>query len=368
MEQRDRRVHAPIARRNDLHSIGRVRAEPEQSRNIKRVRLNDVAVADAVKAAPFAELVSELNARVGSSSLERAEVRLLFELQDRLKSVVEVPQNRYSKAYLQQYTNGLLAPLRRGDVTVPDMTDAHAVEFGCGSENPLGRVFFLHLLGAARGTAIDLDSVMDERRAATALADTATWLLADPVGLGREFAPAQGTLLEVLQHHNLPMLQAGKLEGVDPERVRFLSESADSVSLPDQSAGLVFSNAFLEHVDSPEAVIKEMARISKPGCVHNHVIDTIDHRHYPGHVEHPLSFLSEPAERGMIGGCNRTRLHEFEPIFRDHGFDLISRQDSRSLDLSNEQIEAFAEPWRSMSREQLQPLVSRFVLVYGEAE
>ena len=56
----------------------------------------------------------------------------------------------------------------------------------------------------------------------------------------------------------------------------------------------------------------------------------------------------------MYRNSNRIRPLEFAPIFEKHGFQVQQFIPMRKIELTGEQIAAFAEPWCSMTRDVLE--------------
>ncbi|MFY9341798.1 MAG: methyltransferase domain-containing protein [Planctomycetota bacterium] len=228
----------------------------------------------------------------------------------------------------------------------PPIRGATIVDAGCGGINPWGFSFLFLALGAARGFAIDLEEIRDQSMAAQALADLAAAMLLDPKRLVGEMAIDPHEVLRNLASFDLARLRAGDPAGVDGSRLAYLREGATAISLPDATADLVFSIAFLEHPADPAAVVREFARITKPGGQGCHVIDLSDHRAYAG-GGHPLQFLTEPGP-GMAHGSNRLRASEWAALFAASGFEIVQQRVFRTVALPPEVRRALAPPFASM--------------------
>ena len=152
-----------------------------------------------------------------------------------------------------------------------------------------------------------------------------------------------------------------------------------SAELPfaDASFDVVFSVAALEHVADPGATVAEMRRILKPGGLAIHEIDLTHH----GSAD-PLKFLEwnedewhQRSERygdgrsleGLLDGtwgkevfCNRLRHAGWLRLFTD-GFELLHEEPVIVYDPMQIDRTRFAEPYRSMTSEELSVLAFRVV-------
>lgn len=98
-------------------------------------------------------------------------------------------------------------------------------------------------------------------------------------------------------------------------------------SVPDSQFDAVFSNAVLEHVYDPPAMVRTLARITRPGGVHFHQVDFRDHRNF----DRPLEFLLV-AEKEFAkvfedahGECgNQWRVSELHALFERAGFKVTT--------------------------------------------
>ena len=96
-----------------------------------------------------------------------------------------------------------------------------------------------------------------------------------PSGFGLDVGCGDGTIVKVLRRHGAGNWQ---LVGVDPdpretraaiasgEYVRVHTASAAEVPEPDASFDFAFSNSVLEHIPDLPAVLREVARVLKPGA------------------------------------------------------------------------------------------------------
>lgn len=302
-------------------------------------------------------LTSEVLARIheGAFSSDEHSILLGCELQNALREVLDVSRNRWSRLrYREQFQSYRSLP-----EPWPPLQGATVVDLGCGALNPYGTLFLFLMLGARRGIAVDLDPILDVPRAVRALADLTAMMLVDPKSIVVDYPITRAELLQNIVSFDLPSLGWGEPEGIDPERLIYHRESVDTVSLPDAEADFVFSNATLEHLTDPEEAIREMARITRPGGVGVHILDASDHRTYSNASHHQLEFLSEPRSKGMLYGSNRIRPLEFLPMFEHHGFEVLSFVPFRRVEISDQLLRRFADPWRDMDREALTLLDGR---------
>ena len=95
-----------------------------------------------------------------------------------------------------------------------------------------------------------------------------------PSGLGIDIGCGDGRLVQVLRTHGLDW----RLVGVDPDRVeaglaeqsgqyeRVHACSAEQIPEPDESFDFAFSNSVLEHIPELPPVLRETARVLRPGA------------------------------------------------------------------------------------------------------
>jgi SAM-dependent methyltransferase len=233
--------------------------------------------------------------------------------------------------------------------------DATVVELGCGSRNPLSMMFLFVLLGARRGIGVDLDGIEDAAEAARGLARCAGWLLTDPRLIVADFPITREQVARHLAatHFDLARLFAGDPGGIDRSRLEFRQESATRLGFGDGEVDLCCSTCFLEHVDDADAIIAEMARITRRGGLGSHSVDGVDHRSYFSADVRALEFLEIPTADKIVHGTNRLRPRSFVPIFERHGFEVQRIFEWRREEVDAAKREKFVEPFRSMALEDL---------------
>jgi len=130
--------------------------------------------------------------------------------------------------------------------------------------------------------------------------------------------------------------------------------SAEELELADDSMDIVFSLAVLEHVHSPQAVIDNIYRMTRPGGWCLHMIDLRDHRDF----DNPLEFLKLEESRYRAtrpNGENRWRASDFINAFASAGFEIVNTEltdgpvvlnDERNCDTARSIIDPVARPTR----------------------
>jgi ubiquinone/menaquinone biosynthesis C-methylase UbiE len=181
-------------------------------------------------------------------------------------------------------------------------------------------------------------------------------MLVDPMSILEWDKVERHDLLSNIASFDLAKLRAGDEAGIDPQRFTYLQNSAESISLPDGVADVVYSNAFLEHVPDMDAVARELARITRPGGLNIHGIDGKDHRHYADANIPPLKFLEISSNEPIVEICNRIRPLAIPAVFERHGFTVVEQEVFERIDVTDEMRMQFAEPYRSMPQDHLEVL------------
>ena len=313
------------------------------------------------KLAPFATeaLLKELLARLRAGEIVRTREQSIAwadELTQVLAGQIDVHENRFSNRRLEDYFATFFSSLK----VKPPISNASFLDVGSGSHNPLAFGMLFVLLGARRAFAADLQPIQDERRAALALARIADILLTDPARIVRDFVVSPEEIRNHLQGFDLPALRTGNIGGVDSSRLRLLVGSASQFPLEDGSIDVITSNSFFEHLEDPDEIIREMARVTAPGGFGIHNIDGADHAIYTEPDIHPLRFLCS-ADPGMVNGSNRIRPLEFPKWFEKHGFSVQEVIPLNTISVDTDLRKQFAPRWRKMPDEILQTI--RGVLV-----
>ncbi len=276
---------------------------------------------------------------------------------EQLGARIDVHRNRFS---MQRQCDLFWMFLLGMSPPRPPIEGETYLDLGCGSVHPYGFGMLMCLLGAQKSIGVDLAETQDLPRAVRNLARLADWVLQDPKRVVRDLAITREQIERNVARFDLDALRRGDPDGLRGH-VLFHRESADALSLPDETAGVIVSNSFLEHVDDVHAVLTELARVTKKGGFGVHAIDAVDHNTYVDASLMPLDFLRRPAG-GMVHGSNRLRLHEFPPLFEQHGFEVQEAIPAHRIELRAEEIASFAEPWSKMPRELLEVVQGRIVV------
>lgn len=308
------------------------------------------------------DLLRELSARFASGEPYPASEEAMVVgnlLQDSLRTLMDVHNNRFSHQRLWDYYYAYLRPHSN---TRPPVKDTTWVEIGSGSLNPAAFLFLILMLGAKRCIAVDPDPIQNPKLAWKALADLAGLLLIDPKCILELEECDPHEMLKNIASFDLPKLRTGDGAGIDPERFTYLQETIEELSLPDNTADVVITNAFLEHVEDLDLVARQLFRITKPGGLGIHGIDGKDHRMYSDSSVPPLSFLEIENPNKIVEGCNRVRPFAMHVPFEKAGFELVEKEVFETLEITPEMRERFSEPFRSMPQEELEVLSGMIVI------
>lgn len=319
---------------------------------------HDLSAAGAVAGAPLGELGAEILSRLTTATSQESRkeferhLLLLTRLHEATGDRMETPENRLSVAHFHGQFRFLRHCLERHRLPFDGATH---VDIGCGSVNPLARLFTHVLLGVRKAIGIDLDAPdpQAEAVAARCLARIAAAGVLEPERIFGTLPTARRDVLARLEGFDVTKLRAGDPSGIDASRLTLRQAPIEATGLDSGSVDLVISNSVLEHVHDVDAAVAELARITRPGGYGVHGIDTIDHRWYGEPHLHPLEFLTVDAATRMVSGCNRLRLWEFPAIFARHGFELLDHWIASEVAITPELRARMVEPWRSMTDAQL---------------
>ena len=299
---------------------------------------------------PTGQLVAELLHRLRDpeSAPSRAELErdlsLLDALHERTGELCEVAENRRSATSLGAVCRYLGSCCSRFPIR---MQKGVHVDIGCGSVNPYARMFTHLMLGATRGYCIDLDPLTDESTAIRSLARLAAAALLTPRRLFDDHPIDARRVLRNLEGFDLAGLERGDPGAIDRRRLAFLQRPIEDSGLEKASVDLVVSNSVFEHLGDVDAVIAELARITRRGGHGVHGIDTVDHRWYGDPSLHPYEFLTIDSKEPIVHGCNRLRLFEYRPLFERHGFEILDHRLVQPIPIPAEFRARMQEPWRS---------------------
>jgi SAM-dependent methyltransferase len=306
---------------------------------------------------PVGDLGAELLRRLagatdhGSRHDFEQHLHLLSQLHTVSGALMDQPENRTSVAHFAAHFQFVRHCWRNHAIPIAGATH---VDIGCGSANPLARLFTHLMLGAHRVVGVDLDRPAAPADAARCLARLAAAAILDPTRLFGDYPITGHVLLANLYGFDLAKLQRGDPDGIDASRATLLHVPIEATGLASASVDLVLSHSVLEHLEDLDSALAELARITRPGGYHIHGIDTIDHRWYGEPHLHPLEFLTLETEQRMVFGCNRIRLVEFPHLFRRHGFELVDHWTQRHARMTPELRARLAAPWRSLRDDELE--------------
>jgi len=229
-----------------------------------------------------------------------------------------------------------------------DPTDCTLLEIGCGQRFGLG--ILLHLLGIRHYTGVDICPIMINRMDVELFCDFL---------MESQSSMPDLPLMELggrIRYHR----KRGEHSFLDGD-VR-LMEQVDAASLPfkNESYDVIFSDAVLEHVAHPEAVIKEMDRVLKPGGLLFHLIDFKDH-HPDGsgvrHIYMPKKSWLESLPQVFI---NLYRPSDLEKVFISNGFEFL-KCDNQLLSQELE-LDKVHGDYKNYGKEELSIASTNFIL------
>lgn len=126
----------------------------------------------------------------------------------------------------------------------------------------------------------------------------------------------------------IPWPEAEAGQAADGGRLVCEARRLEDLALPDASVDLIYSRMTLEHVDDPEALSREMARVLAPGGVMLHRVDFRDHTGIVEQVTIHFSFLAHSPEewRAMGADTNLLRVNDFLNLWHGQGLHAEARE------------------------------------------
>lgn len=308
-----------------------------------------------------AELLNRLTTRAAHDSRKQFEkhLQMLTNLHDATGQLMDVPENRRSVAHLGMQFRFVHHCWKYHGIPIKD---AVHVDIGCGSVNPMARLFTHLMLGARRVVGVDLDipTALDE--SARNLARLAGAAILDPSRIYADYPITPQQVLANLAGFDLAKLQKGEPTGADLTRMALLQKPIEATGLDTDSVDVIISNSVLEHLTNLDATLAELARITRPGGYGLHGVDTVDHRWYGEPQLHQLEFLTINTQDQIVFGCNRLRLFELPELFARHGFEVVDQWRHNKIPITPEFRARLAPPWKSMSDDQLDTTWAQFLI------
>lgn len=306
-----------------------------------------------------AELLNRLSQQTSSGKPGKFDEHVFYLLASELLRATDEHANRCSRKNLFHHMWWLETRLPGG---LQSVRGKRVIEVGCGGLNPLARLFALILFGAQSGVGIDADEVRDRALASRVLAQCAANAFLDPASVFGGRQASRREMVAQLEGFDLKKLQHGDPDGLDHNRIRFSRRPAESLDIADGHADLVMSFAFLEHVQDPDLVLAEFARVTPIGGYGIHIIDGTDHESHVNPQVHPLGFLTDASGARMVHGSNRVRPLDYRAIAERHGFRWIDQDVHIRVPVDEDLRKSFAEPFASMDQETLEVAAMLFVL------
>jgi len=141
--------------------------------------------------------------------------------------------------------------------------------------------------------------------------------------------------------------------------------SGEKLPFADESIDLSISCAAFEHFRDPVAVVKELARITRPAGLSCHTIDFRDHRNF----SRPLDFLFMTEDEWQrfhqqspsYVYTNRLRPSQTVSLFDSLGFSLVGVRPQITIPLEKDIKARFVPPYNAMPDSELETLVQVYV-------
>lgn len=114
----------------------------------------------------------------------------------------------------------------------------------------------------------------------------------------------------------------------DLGRLRVEARRLEELALPEGDVDLIYSRMTLEHVDDPEALSREMARVLAPGGVMLHRVDFRDHTGLAEQVTIHFGFLAHSPREWRATGAdtNLLRVNDFLDLWQGLGLEAEARE------------------------------------------
>lgn len=292
----------------------------------------------------------------GDTPRAGASVSVADAIWERLGKCLNVHDNRFSVQRFRDLFDAFYRFLEEPRAVIAGRT---FLDLGCGAANPLGTAMLMCTLGAKHACGVDFDQPQDRERAVRGLARIADAMLQDPKQIVGDYPITRDEVERNLEGIDLAKLRYGDPGGVG-SRLMLHQTAAQKLPFEDRAIDLVNSNSFLEHVEDLDGVLEELARVTSPGAFCIHGIDGSDHQHYVDPSIDRLHNLTVPGP-GMHRNSNRVRPLQFPELFEKHGFRVQQIRPLRTMEVSDERIASFAEPYRSLPRHVLEVVVATFV-------
>jgi ubiquinone/menaquinone biosynthesis C-methylase UbiE len=123
---------------------------------------------------------------------------------------------------------------------------------------------------------------------------------------------------------------------------------------------MVYSNFTFEHLQRPEATVREIARLLKPGGITAHFIDIEDHSDFSRPFDY-LTYSDDEWEAHYADGGkplwtyeNRCRASDFRRFFEQAGLEIMEHTPLRSAQISDELSARMAPRFQAYDRDDLQ--------------
>jgi SAM-dependent methyltransferase len=144
-----------------------------------------------------------------------------------------------------------------------------------------------------------------------------------------------------------------------PGRITYVSPcDAAAVPLTGSSQDLVFSQAVLEHVKNPEAVVREQRRLLRIGGLASHQIDLRSHldRGQPNGHRHFSARTWRWMTSNRSAYTNRLTRRAWLELFDANGFDVLECIDNERADLDASELELVHPQLGALTLDDMKPM------------